>query len=126
MSYHHDNTEEYEMEMCGQDTEEIVKLAFWLAFQASHPMGLGFLQSEAAAVATEDDVWDKVSKQESSDGSLRFSADYIYGRMMKMNLCIRDGEITFPSHKISPDYESWCLKYATYEDLLKAAQQDQF
>ena len=95
--------------------EQVVKRAFWLAWNASQVVGMGVLQDNPRA--TEDDVWECVGKV----GLNEFSADYLFGRMMKMFLGLDQNEIKTPTRDLSLDYQSWCGTYASYEDLVHAA-----
>ena len=100
------------------DYETLAKRMFWLAYQASIPIGLGVLHYTEDL--TEDDIWQSVS----FDGKRvdRPAADYVSGRMMKMWLENKDGEVSWgPAAKPDPEYQSWCRRHPTYEALREAA-----
>ena len=107
---------------------QIVKRMLWLAYQAaSGPLGMGFFQ--AVSNATEEDVFRNVVNQEDYEGfqaekkmsNGHFDADYVFGKMMKLRLTIKDGEVIIPSWEPRRDYQSWCRTYPTYKDLYDAA-----
>lgn len=95
--------------------ETLAKRCFWLAFQAARAAGLGWLHATDASEATEDAVWSEVEKDDRG-----YYGDYIFGRMMKMQLP-REGEV--PSRTLQPDYQSWCGTYGTYAALIAAARE---
>ncbi len=103
--------------------ESVVKNIFWLAWQASECLGMGRLQNKPGA--TIDMVWDNVVTSGdytvSHDRPGEPSADYVFGRMMKLRLKYDDVSISYPDSEPRPDYQSWCRKYPTYEALINAA-----
>jgi len=91
--------------------KDIAEEMVWLAFQASSPMGLGFMHTKIAAAATKEEVvkaakWNDV-----------YCIDYLFGRMVKLNIKLGHKDVIFPQAKPRSDYQSWCNKYPTYEDL---------
>ncbi len=100
----------------------VVRRAFWLAFQASSPLGMGFLHTQAANAATESDVWAQVETDEWT-GQRRESpyGDYVFGRMMKTGLKYTSDEVLVTDNPPRHDYQSWCRHYPTYEALVEAA-----
>ena len=100
----------------GLDSLTVTKRAFWLAYQAGVPVGMGFLQ--ATDKATEDDVWG-FSEKPRYNGS--HSADYVFGRMVKLNLTPVDGGVEVTEDTPRIDYQSWCSAYPTFADLVNAA-----
>lgn len=101
----------------GSQTEamDVAKEAMWLAYQASRPMGLGFLQ-EKSGLAKEDIV------RETKVGDHSLSADYCFGRMMKTHFSVNDGMLTC-NDTPHGDYQSWARRYPTYAALIDAAEQ---
>lgn len=105
-----------------ENAKELAKRAFFLAWEAcGGPLGLGILQDNPSA--TEDQVWDIITRDyDSGDG--RMSADYVFGRMMKLTLTVSDNTISFYDSEPAPDYQAWCVKYPTIETLLTAANDE--
>lgn len=109
----------------GFTARQVAERAFWLAWQAcGSPMGMGILRDRDGV--TESDV----AKNVKSNGDYpcnpneepgRLYGDYVFGRMMK--LAIRFDATTVTSRSDAPrsDYQSWCVKYPTYQSLLDAA-----
>ena len=66
--------------------EEVMKEAFWLAWNAcGGPLGMGFLQNKPDA--TKENIWDNVTV--SGDYPMPINrgevyGDYVFGRMMKL------------------------------------------
>lgn len=103
--------------------EILAKRMFWLAYQASSPLGMGFLQ--ARSNVTEEDVWRNVNISGDyayhNDQPGKPYGDYVFGRMMKVGCEVgvdyvqcRDGEAAW-------DYQSWAGTYPMFEALLQAA-----
>lgn len=93
--------------------EEVAKKAIWLAYQASVPMGMGFLQVRDDM--TEQSVWDAIYRE---GGHLY--VDYCFGRMMKTNIDYTASEVK-GDDRASPSYQSWATCYQSYDELFKAA-----
>ena len=94
-------------------TDEQVKQMAANAVNASLPMGMGHLHYEISRhfKATE------FSLSETDDMHL----DYVGGRMVKLNIWrkgIEEWEVR--DTKPTPDYQSWCRKYPTYDALLES------
>jgi hypothetical protein len=100
--------------------ERIALRMQWLAYQASRPVGLGFLHFNADK--TEDDIKPFVSTT-NWDGVTGWHSDYIFGRMMKCSACFRGDQLAevAPHNQPHPDYQSWAGKYPTYQALYDAA-----
>lgn len=83
-----------------------------LAYEASSPMGLGWLHE--GRVKPNFDLHVR-------DGSI--SADYIAGRMVKLwGFSYGDDYIEFDDQRAPrADYQSWCRSYPTNESLAVAA-----
>lgn len=104
--------------------EAVAKRAYWLAYQAAHSVGMGFLQAKDQT--TEEDVWKNVQaggdytlKVQPEDG--RVYGDYVFGRMVKLSLEWDKTGVTCNDSQPRGDYQSWCGKYPTYESLIRAA-----
>jgi hypothetical protein len=112
-------------------SRDVVKKAMYLAYEAcGGTTGMGILQ--AVEGATEDDVWNNVlnkgdyprdSNAKDSPTSGSVYADYVFGRMMKLNLHWDKDGVNYPDCKLNPEYQSWSRSYMynTMEDLLVAA-----
>lgn len=92
---------------------EIVKKMAALAVNASVPVGMGFIHYKEKEYVPSD--FNKVFLGDF------FSIDYWEGRMVKMHLRKKDGGWEPINENLSSDYQSWCGKYTTYDDLYKAA-----
>lgn len=102
--------------------EQVAKRATWLAYEASEPVGMGFLQYRTDL--TEDTLWDALEIDVTTkDGVVTNGVyiDYGYGRMMKYGITFTLSEVKGRGVTVSPDYQSWCKKYPTYDALIEAA-----
>jgi len=99
------------------DMKSVVEEMFWLAYQASHVVGMGLMQSRNNATKAEI-----VLAVRALNGNA-FYADYVYGRMMKLMLRLSDDgkQLEVPDTVPVFDYQSWCFRYPTYKDLFYAA-----
>lgn len=108
--------------------DELAKEMFWLAWQAcGGPSGMGFLQD--APNASKEDVWSNIVNKGDYPGNSRSRdnrpyADYVFGRMMKFGVDIKEDGIEVRDMDLRPDYQSWCVKYKTVNDLVEAAQEN--
>lgn len=101
-----------------EEAERVKAKALLLAYQASIPMGMGFLHYKENAEKDAEMLAEYITPGED------LYADYVVGRMVKLTirqpepdmLDIRDA----PPH---PEYQSWVVKYPTYEALIEAARQ---
>lgn len=93
----------------------VAKRAFFLAYESSSAMGLGFIQ--ARSNVTEDDVWTAINSRNDNNPY----ADYTFGRMMKLSINFNDTFVSVPDSQPRGDYQSWCRKYQSYESLIEAA-----
>lgn len=109
--------------------EKVAKRAIYLAWKASSVEGMGFLRDNPEA--TEDDVWKAAnsadypsdSKNPRTKGNkLIISADYVFGRMMKLLLVVTEDSIEYRDDVLRIEYESWCDSFNSYPDLLAAAE----
>lgn len=110
---------------------EVVKEAFWLAWQAcGGPHGMGAFQDNPTA--DKEAVWcNAYGKGDYPGGNSgggnkpgRVHGDYVFGRMMKLCISWTETEIDVPEGNPRPDYQSWSCKFATYEDLIEAADRN--
>jgi len=109
------------------NAEQVAKEAVWLAWQAcGGPLGLGVLKNRPGA--TKDDVWQNAMFAGDYSGSAfkqaeagEVCADYVFGRMMKLYFRYGDNWIEVRSEMPNPEYQGWCRKYASYEELVDAA-----
>lgn len=102
-----------------KQNENKLKRAFWLAFQASTPMGLGFLHVGAAGAQTEDSLF---TSNPPRDGKIY--TDYVHGRMMKTTFDIsEDGVLSISPEKPRADYNSWASTYRTAQELIDATEE---
>lgn len=99
------------------DPKSLAVEAMKLAFAASSPMGMGFLHFKPGPLPAEiaKGMRDEVEKY----GVIR--ADYVQGRMMKLNLRVVPNAVEYNDRPLSLDYESWCGRYPTTLSLLEAA-----
>lgn len=104
-----------------KQTEEFLKEFFWLAWNAcGGPMGMGVLQENPGS--SKEDVWKNIHNQDDYPGSFTQSghlhADYVFGKMMKMNIKYEDTTVETPEN-VRSDYQSWCLVYHSYQKLVE-------
>jgi hypothetical protein len=110
--------------------EEVVKEAFWLAWKAcGGPLGMGAFQNRPQA--TKDEVWECVrsardygpgaAKLMGSDKPGEAYGDYVFGRMMKLELKWDSKSIEYSDSVPRGDYQAWCRQYPTYQALVEAA-----
>jgi hypothetical protein len=91
-------------------TEEQIKQIAANAVNAAEPMGLGFLHYTPKVFEAKDFTCEKKG----------LFLDYVEGRMTKLNIRREGDEWEFPSGTPRVDYQSWCIKYPTYADLIKS------
>lgn len=95
-----------------------LKRALWLAFQASSPMGMGFLHAATADKQTEDSLFEQVQPNEG-----KVYTDYVCGRMMKTDFRVdADGKLTIRPEEPRTDYQSWGATYRTATALIAAVE----
>lgn len=76
---------------------------------------MGFLQERQA---DEKMIWEAYyGKSEQS----KVYGDYIFGRMCKILIRWDAEGVVVDDNAPSPDYQGWCFKYRTYEDLANEA-----
>jgi len=111
-----------------KNPREVAEEALWLAWQScGYAVGMGVFQDRHGV--TKEDVINNVISAGDYPGTAMLTgrkpgeifADYVFGRMMKFNLTIERNRILYPECALTPDYQSWCRVYKTYEDLLNSA-----
>lgn len=102
----------------------VAKEALWLAWNAvGGAGGMGIFQNKPGA--TKEEVWTQAYDQ--LDYSTRHGdagdvhADYVFGRMMKLNFRIDANKLEISENECRRDYQAWCGKYPTYAALFDAA-----
>lgn len=96
----------------------VAKRAMFLAYKASSVVGLGILQAQDDV--TEEEVWNVTEPLPQKQRKIA-CGDYIYGRMTKLSMELKDDSVLVPDTDPQPSYESWCHKYPTYKALIDAA-----
>jgi len=105
----------------------VAKEVVWLAWNASHLSGYGFMQDRGPNQDREK-VWDHAYHRRDyagghTGGAGSVDCDYVMGRMMKLHFTIDGAALTSISDSTPrSDYQSWCGKYKTYADLFNAAE----
>ena len=102
-----------------EKAQAVAKKAFWLAYQASVPMGMGFLHFREDA--KEQDIVDSMVRPR-EDG-IELYGDYVLGRMMKTGFRTKGNQLIYGDEARS-DYQSWAVKYGTYGNLVDAAEKE--
>ncbi len=108
-----------------EEALNVAKKAIYLAWQAcGGPMGAGFLQDKGEH--PEDAVWTQAYDQRDYAGrhgpAERVSADYVFGRMMKLHFTLKANTIKHDTYEPRRDYQAWCGRYPTYAALFDAAE----
>lgn len=105
-----------------QQQFDLLKKVFWTAFDASRPVGVGFLHTDIAAALTRENVITPDHVQKDADGNMQIYADYWAGRMMKTSFCVtKDGTIGVSPEQPRNDYQSWGAVYKSATDLIADA-----
>jgi hypothetical protein len=98
------------------DNQQLAKRVFFLAYEASPVMGMGFLQARDGM--TEEKVCEEYAR---GDG---YHADYAYGRMMKTSVVVRPNGVDINyGREPRADYQGWGRRYPTNAALLEAAME---
>lgn len=92
---------------------EVVEMAK-LAIMASKPMGMGYLHYNHGLKMEDIDIPIPV-------GDL--SIDYWQGRMVKFYARRAGIDWNFMPDVLDQEYQSWCVVYKDYSELLRAAQE---
>jgi hypothetical protein len=95
----------------GVDLLRFISRAFFLAYQASRPIGMGLLQAaKLAGPATEDQVFENIKSSGDYAANLNPSADanefyagYVFGRPLKLRISIEGDRITIDQGLLNPD-----------------------
>jgi len=112
------------------EATEVLKEALWLAWQAAgRPFGMGYLQDNPEA--NKELVWDNAYNMGDYMGGRSMSrgddlnADYVFGRMLKLRVG-RPSKTVLETTDSKPtwDYQAWCRKYPSYENLFEQAEQN--
>jgi hypothetical protein len=111
------------------DVESFAKRMLYLAWNAcGGTFGLGFLQDNPAA--SEDEVWNNTvntgdypfrSAVISNAKKNEVSADYVFGRMMKLYFIMTEDGIEIHNNEWRADYQSFCRTYPNAAALVDAA-----
>jgi hypothetical protein len=108
--------------------QEIAHEAFWVAWQACDgPSGMGFLQDNPTAgksavienAQVRGDYPGMLALKSAGYGELH--GDYVFGRMMKLDLGWNDDGVIVPNTAPHPEYQGWMKKYGTYDALINEA-----
>lgn len=107
------------------DPEKLAKKILFMAWQASHVVGMGALQDRGPGLS-EDQIWEAASGGRDYGGnrptkSKQVYADYLFGRMMKLSITWADEEVSLNDNWCR-DYQSFCGKYPKPCDLFAAAE----
>lgn len=103
----------------------VAKEAMWLAYQASGAVGLGVLHErggEERAKVIEHTARAQSDYAKEHKLPEEVSADYCFGRMMKIILRCKDGTLSCSDGEPRGDYQSWAGKYPTYAALIDTAE----
>lgn len=109
--------------------EQFASRAFKLVYHAcDKPGGMGVFQ--ARDQVTEEQIFNNVktdgdypdSIRDRDDG--RYYGDYVFGRMMKWGMSIRDGVLDLRDAPYRPDYQSFCDRYPTPESIVESVLTD--
>lgn len=108
----------------------VASRALFLAYNASDVMGMGAFQAQDNKM--ESEVFDNVihkrdypGREETPDlTNCRLYADYVFGRMMKLVIEVKDNVLEFSDMKPRLDYQSWGATYKSYDKLFKAAMKE--
>lgn len=96
-----------------------------LAYRASVPVGVGWLQERANTTATDEEIVQGASVKTLPDGiTVEVSADYVLGRMVKIGYTVdanTDVDVRYGGQPRA-DYQSWVSRYLTFRDLSSAAR----
>lgn len=104
--------------------KQLIARALWLAFQASAPMGMGFLHASHASQQTEETLFEACEPDAASDAAIDIYTDYVFGRMMKTRFTVgADGALKISPETPRHDYQSWSGVYPTATALIKATEE---
>jgi hypothetical protein len=98
-------------------TDEQLKEIIANAVLASRPVGMGFLSFDPSLHKKQ--ILDSLA---SYTICRQHAIDYFQGRMVKLWLKSEGDIRSLPDRPPEPDYQSWCSRYPTYEDLVKSVE----
>lgn len=99
----------------GLHGEQVAKRMLWLAWEAcGMPLGMGWLHDKKDA--TEDDVWQAVSRMPHE-----LYADYLFGRMVKLGIQWDDTSVSYSNRTPRNDYQGWAGRYPSHGTLYDSA-----
>lgn len=106
--------------------EQMAKRMLALAWDAAGVYGYGAFQDRPDA--KEVDVWDCMASARDYGGlehkrpkSGEVDADYLFGRMMKLNFSFGDNTVSGHVRQWNHDYQSFCHRYKDFDALVNAA-----
>lgn len=104
---------------------DFAKRAMFLAWKAcGGPKGMGVFQDRPDA--DENAVWTNILSAGDYPGGGAFvrdgeaHADYVFGRMMKLTLRLKDGNLEIADYDWTLDYQSFCRTYPNPTSLFNA------
>lgn len=101
----------------GMDATRLAKRALRIAYDASEVIGMGIFQ--ARDNVTEDELWSQCRARQEGIKTVLYG-DYVFGRMMKIQIEWIDDEIWSHGHT-QLDYQSWSASFPTYNKLFEEA-----
>lgn len=100
--------------------QQKLKRLLWLAFQASTPMGMGFLHAKQAEMQDEESLYTDAIHRDPNV----INTDYLCGRMMKTTFSVdAEGKLEVQPNVPRSDYQSWARKYATGDAMIAAVEE---
>lgn len=104
----------------GVTGEQMAKRMLKLAWDASGVFGMGAFQ-DCGPGLTEDQLWKRGCDNCGPHRGGMVTADYLFGRMMKLTFTFGDDFVSAHAREWRPDYQSFCRKYADFTALVNAA-----
>ena len=109
-----------------ENPKEVAHEMLWLAWQAcGGPVGMGLLQDRPNV--TKKDVVQNVASSgdypgnASGNSEIKLYADYVFGRMMKLRIDIKEDRIEIMNDKVDSAYNGWHREFPTYKKLIGRA-----
>lgn len=103
------------IQVTGATGEQLTRRMLKLAWDAGHVVGMGMLHDRGPGM-TEDQVWTNAAKAPG-----RLLADYVFGRMIKLNVAYDGNAVSSRDDAYHEDYQSFCRKYPNFKALAEAA-----
>lgn len=106
---------------------EFLSRLLFLAYESSSVFGMGKIQARPGM--DEKMVFSNIIRSGDYPGRVvqqgTINADYVFGKMMKISIRLH-GENVFEFLGGEPrsDYQSWCTRYKTYENLVQVTSSD--